>query len=96
MGLLDAFEAGPPIKQPQCAVCDLRAELLRKRKEAEVKGLDALVNAILIGRKSGANPKHGWNSYNVVTVLNEEGYSITRRQLDKHLHHEEANADGAR
>lgn len=95
MGLLDVFEAGPPERPMICGVCDLRNELKKKRKEADLKGLDALINAILIGRKAGNNPKHGWNSHNVVAVLNAEGYSITRRQLDKHLHHTEPT-DGAR
>lgn len=96
MGLLDAFEAGPPIKQPACVVCDLRNELKRKRKDADLKGLDALVNAILVTRRTKQNPKQGWNSYNVVAVLNAEGYEISRRQLDKHIHHTTESADGAR
>lgn len=88
MGLLDAFQAGPPVKRPPCAVCDLREELKKKRKDADLKGLDSLIEAVLLHRKSGQDPKQGWNSYNVVTVLNSEGYNISRRQLDKHLHHD--------
>jgi hypothetical protein len=96
MGLLDAFEAGPPVKEPPCAVCKLQEELKRRKNDAEYRGLKALITAILIGRKTGANPKHTWNSYNVVKVLNDDGYAITRRQLEKHLQHTRLDEDGAR
>jgi hypothetical protein len=93
MGLLDAYEAGPPIRDKHCAVCVLRGELKKKRKDADLKGLEALISAVVANRNAGINPKEGWNAHTVTKVLNEEGYKMTRRMLEVHLHNECGNRD---